>query len=124
MENLTLAASIVIAVCAYIFDKERDRVNLRRELRTRYLLTSYHDLEKISNRERTQEFDRLLEDNIAKVQLLGTKEQVDLARKFAFELADQDQDGACLDPLLDKLRADLRDELRLGPCGTRVIMRR
>lgn len=86
----------------------------RRDLRTQYLLDAFRRLEGAGNRsEPTREDEKALESSVADIQLLGSPEQVQLARQFALDFA---RDGrASLDPLLESLRAELRKELGLGP---------
>jgi len=50
---------------------------------------------------------------VADIQLLGSSEQVHLARQFALEFAGKG--SASLDPLLESLRIELREELALPP---------
>ena len=54
-----------------------------------------------------------LESAVADIQLLGSPDQVRLARQFALEFATKGK--ASLDPLLESLRSELRRELALTP---------
>jgi len=85
----------------------------RRDLRAQYLLEAYRRLEGASNRLEPDLDDnkRALESAVADIQLLGSPEQVHLARQFAVEFAAGGQ--AFINPLLEALRLDLRNELAL-----------
>jgi hypothetical protein len=54
--------------------------------------------------------------------LLGSPEQVHLARQFAREFAAKGH--APLDPLLEALRLELRQELALDPLGEGIVFLR
>jgi len=78
------------------------------------LLDAYRRLEGAGNRrEPGPDGEKALESAIADIQLLGSREQVRLARQFTLEFAGRGQ--APLDPPLEALRVDLRRELDLTP---------
>jgi len=109
-------ASALLAVVGwfvgYFTTIRRDRLSKRRDLRTQYLLDAYRRLEGAGNRrEPSREDEKALESAIADIQLLGSPDQVHLARRFALEFAGSGQ--AALDPLLESLRTELRRELSL-----------
>jgi hypothetical protein len=115
---ITVAISITLAILGwfvgYLTTIRRDRLSKQRDLRTQYLLDAYRRLEGAGNRHDPGHDDaRALESAIADIQLLGSPEQVRLARNFALEFADGG--SASLDPLLESLRLDLRKELALPP---------
>jgi hypothetical protein len=90
----------------------RDRLSKQRDLRTQYLLDAYRRLEGAGNgREPSRTDEKALESAVADIQLLGSPDQVHLARRFALEFAGSGQ--AALDPLLESLRMELRKELAL-----------
>jgi len=98
----------------YLTTVRRDRLSKKRDLRTQYLLDAYRRLEGAANRREPKEDDeKALESAVADIQLLGSPEQVHLARQFALEFAGAGQ--ASLDQLLEALRLDLRKELALAP---------
>jgi hypothetical protein len=77
-------------------------------------LTLIVRLENAANRREAGEDDeKALESAVADIQLLGSPEQVHLARQFALEFAGAGQ--ASLDRLLEALRLELRKELALPP---------
>ncbi len=84
----------------YVATIRRDRLSKRRDLRTQYLLDAYRRLEGAGNRrEPSPEDEKALESAVADIQLLGSPEQVHLARQFALEFAGTGR--ASLDPLLE-----------------------
>jgi hypothetical protein len=89
---------------------KRDRLSKRRDLRVQYLIESYRRLQAASNR--PIEDPRALESAVADIQLFGSPEQAELARKFAREIAIHRHGD--LAHLLASLKNDLRTELDLG----------
>ena len=89
----------------------RDLLNERRKLRVAYLLEAYRKLEGAGNRGDPETVWPLLESAIADIQLLGSPQQADLARRFALDMARHHT--APLDPLVNDLRDSLRQELQL-----------
>lgn len=111
---LTSALLLLLGwLVGYLTTIRRDRLSKRRDLRTQYLLDAYRHLEGAGNRKPSQDDEKALESAVADIQLLGSSEQVHLARLFALEFADKGQ--ASLNPLLEALRLDLRKELALPP---------
>jgi hypothetical protein len=124
---ITTLISALLALLAgfagYILGIRRDRLSKRRDLRTQYLLDAYRRLEGASNRQDLSNDDKkALESASADIQLLGSPEQVRLARLFAQEFAGSRI--ASLDPLLEALRHELRKELALVPLHERLIFLR
>jgi hypothetical protein len=112
----TIVASALLAslgwLVGYVTTIRRDRLTKRRDLRTQYLLEAYRRLEGAGNRnEPSVDHVKALESAVADIQLLGSAKQAHLARAFALEFASSG--GASLDPLLESLRAELREELGL-----------
>jgi hypothetical protein len=113
---LTVLVSVLLAVLGwlvgYLATVRRDRLSKKRDLRTQYLLDVYRRLEGAGNRSDPEPDDeKALESAVADVQLLGSVGQADLARRFALEFAKSGH--AALDPLLESLRTELREELGL-----------
>jgi hypothetical protein len=124
---ITVAASAALAllgwIVGYISTIRRDRLSKKRDLRTQYLLDAYRRLEGAGNRREPGPHDeKALESSVADIQLLGSPEQVHLARQFALEFARTGQ--APLDPLLEALRIELRGELALPPLNERITFLR
>lgn len=97
----------------------RDLVNERRKLRVTYLLEAYRRLEDALHRNDPERSHPKWESAIADIQLLGSPEQVRLARTFALGMAVAHT--APLDALINDLRQSLRIELRLPPAGKPVV---
>lgn len=113
---LTIVVSALLSIAGwligYLTTVRRDRLSKRRDLRTQYLLDAYRRLESAANQiEPTEEHEKALESAVADIQLLGSSEQVHLARHFALQFAGSGQ--APLDSLLEALRVELRRELGL-----------
>lgn len=119
------SAMLAIAgwVVGYLATIQRDRLSKKRDLRTQYLLDAYHRLEGAGNRlEPGRDDEKALESSVADIQLLGTPQQVHLARQFALEFAAAGR--APLDPLLESLRIELRKELALPPLNEGITFLR
>lgn len=94
----------------HYFSSKRDRANKKRELVTKHLINAYLILTtEISQR---KQFEiRKLEDIVSEIQLFGSVEQVRLVKELVDCLTQKK--AIDLDPLINSLRNDLRDELEL-----------
>ena len=115
-DYVKIAVSIALAVCGWMFahsrTSKRDIANKRRELQIQYLIDAYRVLiNEISQREATKERSKLLENVITDVQLFGTGDQVELAKKLASDICENKEFE--LDPLINSLRDELRQELNI-----------
>jgi hypothetical protein len=97
---------------------KRDLANKRRELRVRYLIDAYRQLESAGNRSEPSSKWSELESAIADIQLFGTPNQVEMAQRFADEFAESRT--ASLDELLFGLRDTLRAELQLEKVESQI----
>lgn len=113
----TLAVALAGGWLGHYLSSRRDLTNERRRLRVSYLLEAYRRLETRSNN--ADQDWKAIESAIADIQLLGSPTQVELARMFAVEMAEQG--SATLDSLLYDLRASLRAELDLEAVSKPVI---
>lgn len=89
----------------------RERVSHNRKIQTEFLIKAFQDLANAANRPPapdSQHF-RDMESAVADIQLFGSKSQIQLADSFAREFSEKQV--APLDPLLNSLRSDLRNEL-------------
>ena len=112
---LKFSIPAIIAVlgwfAAHQFNVYRDNKNKRRDIRIQYLLDAYRRLEGASNRpEADKETQDSFESAVADIQLLGKKDQIDSLMHFLHEF---NNGGTSINPLLELLRAHLRDELGL-----------
>lgn len=105
--------ALSVALLTHFFSSTRDRNNKRREQRISYLVNAFRTLAKASNHPRLHEVAPEIEQAMADIQLLGSKEQIGLAHKFVKELSNGGE--ATLDPLLQSLRDSLRLELGATP---------
>jgi hypothetical protein len=96
----------------------RERENDRRDYRTKFLIDAWVAIEDAANREDQQRL-LALEDPIARIQLLGTPHQIELAQAFSRAMAENSRGS--LDELLIDLRRDLREELELEPANDAMV---
>jgi hypothetical protein len=111
-----LLAILAAALIAHYLTISRDLRNKRDELRIKYLIDAYRKLEGISNRDQpsSKEFQSTVhefESAIADIQLFGTEKQIMLCQTIASEFAEKH--SVLLDNLLEDLRIDLRELLKL-----------
>lgn len=114
-------ATIIPIIGWYIVHRlsvNRDRANKRRDLRVTYLIEAYRRIERSANRPKTYDNNLELESAIADIQLFGSPRQVELAVKFAFDIAKKS--NASTDELLTDLRKELRGELDLEPVAPEI----
>jgi uncharacterized membrane protein YciS (DUF1049 family) len=107
---LVIVTTVVGWLIVHIFDKHRDNLNKKKEIRINFLINAWRLLESASN----QENNALVHNTeiaIADIQLFGSKRQIELAQKIAIDMATS-KHADTLD-LLKNLRADLRKELKL-----------
>jgi hypothetical protein len=114
---LPLLITIVVALLGWFvvhyLSSLRDQANKRRELRVQHLLEAYQNLmsaalyQKLEGQEETL---RLFAKASANIQLFGNDEQIQMVCKCTDDYA---TGNAQLSELLEKLRSDLRKELKL-----------
>ncbi|MGB6384036.1 MAG: hypothetical protein WBE45_14110 [Terriglobales bacterium] len=117
---VTAALAVVGWYAVHRLSMNRDQENKRRELRIQYLLEAYRRFENSSNRRDLSPYARDLESALADIQLLGNKDQVQLAHEFAVSMA-KDQ-TASLDPLVANIRSELRRELGLDSLTNGIVV--
>lgn len=117
----SLAASIVgglvVAFANNLMTKRREHEKKLVELRVEHLIECWRKVERASliannsnQDERNSAYDGM-DDAIARITLLGTKREIEIADKVAGELS-RNNSAAVVD-LLNELRASLRRELSL-----------
>jgi len=122
---IPLLVTTIVAVAVWIvghrLNAERDLQNKRVELRIRYLLEAYRNLEASIETEVSRKNLDVLEAAISDVQLLGSPEQVDkvLAWSSLFAKTGTQKD-VNLQDLLEDLRASLRQDLGLRPIDRKI----
>lgn len=121
-----LAVTLIVAIAGgwigHQLSMRRDLAGERRKLRVSYLLEAYRRLENASNRDDPKRCRPDFESAVADIQLLGSPDQVSMARQFAIEMA-RDR-ASSLDDLLFDLRQSLRAELELEPVSDRIMFLR
>jgi hypothetical protein len=109
---ITICLAVIGWLIAHSFTAKRDLKNKQREISITHLINAYRILTNdVANRELTDERKEKLENILADIQLFGSKEQVELAKNLAVTVAAGDQFE--LNPLINSLRNDLRQELNL-----------
>lgn len=117
--TVTAFVAVMASWLSHRFSSERDVANERRKMRIQYLLDAYRRLESASNRPAIDGDWSKFESAVADIQLLGSAQQVRLAREFALNIAKNGT--ALLDPLIEDLRASLRSELLLESVRENVV---
>jgi hypothetical protein len=109
---VTICLSVLGLVCSHYFTSKRTTNNKRRDLTTDFLIEAFRILTtKIAHRKETEDRAQEIENLVSDIQLFGSNEQVEMAKKLADEVA---QGGAFdLDPIINSLRDSLRSELGL-----------
>ena len=114
----------VLAVLGRLFGQalngRRELDNKRRELRVQFLVDAWRSIERAANRAGREEA-RGLEQALADLQLFGTPAQADQAARVARSMGDRGRESTALDDLLETLRLDLREEMRLGRTSARLV---
>lgn len=96
------------------FNSKRDHKNKIRETKMTYWIEAYLALENVCSRYEEDLISRFtkLEDALAKIQLLGSDEQILMAKKV-IDAMDKDK-KADVEELLQDIRAKLRKEIGLS----------
>lgn len=112
----SIVGGIIVALANHLLTKHRDVIKQKSDLRISYLIESWKNIERASkttDRSRDQILDLYdgLEDALASITLLGTRNEVQLAERLAQEMAKGP--GADSTGLINGLRKSLRKELGL-----------
>ena len=114
---LPLVVTAIVAMVGWIvvhrLNAERDLRNKRLELRTKYLLDIYRKLERSCGKSVTREVADDLEIVLADLQLLGSTEQVRLAREYIDRFGNRSLAGLNVLPIMEDIRNSIRTELGL-----------
>jgi len=96
----------------------RDIKDKRTELKIKYLVEAYRKLENMAERDNPNMQD--FESAMADIQLFGTKRQIELSQEIAKEFAQKKT--VLLDRLLNELRDDLRELLKLEKLPSQSLL--
>ena len=111
---VTTIVAIVGWIVGHRLNAARDLQNKRIELRIKYLLEAYRNLESSVESEISRENLNILESAISDIQLLGTPDQVDKVLAWSDQFSKKRvQKDLNLQDLLEDLRSNLRNELAL-----------
>lgn len=115
--NWNIVVPILIALAGwYVVNKQnaqRDRENKLRDITTQYLIDAYRNLSDASMRppQPGSIYYRKIESAISDIQLFGSEKQIEQANTMIDEYS---KSGLInLDPILNDLRSQLREELGL-----------
>lgn len=116
-----VVVAAVAAVIAHRLTSRRDQANRRNALRLDYQLGAYRVMADVAHRDLDPKAKhvRAFEQALSDIQLLGSKEQAEMAIAIGNQLASVG--SADLDDLLRSLRDDLREELDLEPIGPKLF---
>ena len=122
---IPLLVTTVVAISGWVvghsLNAERDLQNKRIELRIKYLLVAYRNLESSIETEVSRENLDILESAISDIQLLGTPEQVDKVLIWSSQFSKTGtQKDVNLQDLLEDLRSSLRRELGLREINKQI----
>ena len=124
--TISIAALVISVLSIYInhsLSKKRDFTNKKKEIKISYLIEAWKDIEKVSNRKKgLNETIVKLEEAFAIIQLLGSKEQIEIAKNIAYSIAKDKV--VSTEELLNLLRNNLREELSLERIDERTIFLR
>jgi hypothetical protein len=110
----TVSLAVIGWLIAHYFTSKRDLINKKREITIEHLISAYRILtNEIAHREPNETRSHALETILSDIQMFGSLEQISLAKELANEVAE----GKVfeLDPLINSLRTDLRNQLDLKP---------
>lgn len=116
MKEIELIISSLIVIAGWIFNgwwsSKRAVQDDKRKIITSHLIDAYRILNnEVAHRKSTEERNKKLESLIGAIQLFGNEEQIELAKKLAYDTA---KGGIFeLDPLINSLRDSLRKSLNL-----------
>ena len=114
----------LVAVFGRIFGQvlftRRELDNKNRQLRVQFLIDAWRSVERAANRARSEDM-RGLDQALTDIQLFGTASQATQAAKVALSVNARATHQPALDELLELLRFDLRQEMRLGPAPTPLV---
>lgn len=115
----TLSLAMLGWFVTHKLNSERDFNNKKREQIISYLIDAYLDLEDVCHRHDSDLIERFtkLESALAKIQLFGTEEQINMAHQIVDSIA---KEPTNTDPLLRNLRSGLRKELKLPDTETDI----
>jgi hypothetical protein len=112
--------ALVGGIVSRMLGARRENDNRRREIRVNALVEAWRAIERAAIRLGPAEL-RGLEQALAEVQLFGTPSQVEQAARVAQSMSERDDEPAQIENLLEALRGDLREEMRLGRAEVPIV---
>ncbi|TAN63371.1 hypothetical protein EPN18_02630 [bacterium] len=108
---LGLIGGLIGGLFSHTLTARRDRAKHVRSLKTTYFIDAFRRLANASNRPSPLDprYKLDIESAISDIMLLGSKEQIKVAKEFSEEIGEKG--SACLNDLLRQLCNDLRKEL-------------
>lgn len=120
-----LAALVAIAGfgIAHALTSVRDLNAEKRKVRVAFLIEAYRKLENGSCRgQNADKYTEAFHSAIADIQLLGSPQQVEVARRVANALGSGTGEPVTINELLNALRTELRSELNLPQVGGQLVI--
>jgi hypothetical protein len=120
--------AVVGKLLGHFLGSQRELDNRRRELRVQHLVDAWRNIVRAgvhagldAGHHAGLDESRGLEQALADIQLFGTPSQADHAARVARSLNEDPTRTSVIGELLESLRGDLRDELRLGRAEARLV---
>lgn len=108
----TISLAVIGWIVGYYFTTRKDINQKRRDISIEHLINAYRVLTNdISHRNQSRENNTKLENILSDIQLFGTEEQIEMAKKLADTVAKGGEFQ--LDPLINSLRNNLRKMIGL-----------
>jgi hypothetical protein len=122
---LAALVAIVGLGVTHALTSQRDLNAEKRKIRINFMIEAYRKLEAGSSRGKDQEkYSDQFHSAIADIQLLGSPEQVEIAKRIAALLGRGTGEPVTINELLIALRSELRNELNLKTVGTEIVILR
>jgi hypothetical protein len=122
---LAAFVAIVGLGVTHALTSRRDLNAEKRKIRINFMIEAYRKLEAGSSRGKDQEkYPDQLPSAIADIQLLGSPEQVEVAKRIAWLLGTGSGKPVTINELLVALRSELRKELNLEAVGDEIVILR
>jgi hypothetical protein len=122
---LAALVAIIGLGISHALTSRRDLYAEKRKIRINFMIDAYRKLENGSCRGVSQsKYSDEFHSAIADIQLLGSPEQVEIAREIASALGDRSGKPVTINELLNALRMELRSELNLPPVSRELVILR
>lgn len=122
---LAALVAIVGLGVTHALTSRRDLNAEKRKIRINFMIEAYRKLEAGSSRGKNQDkYSDQFHSSIADIQLLGSPEQVEIAKRIAVLMGKGTGEAVSINELLIALRSELRVELNLETVPAEIIILR